>query len=250
MPPEALGPVMPPKPRDPAVDYATLGEFLAVLSYPVRLELLSLLRFPHTLSELKLAPHKHAPGSEPRVASRQTIHNHLAKLEDADLVRAETVERGGRAMPQYTVNPPRLYAVLEDLRQVCTIYAGKGLATDATGTLAARDAGEEPKGPRLVLVHGLYEGKWFPLDARTSAEGRWLVGRKRGLPVALDYDPFVSLEHAVVQARGGDFVVTDLPSSKNGTAVNWRTLPAGGSRVLRPGDVVGVGRSLLCFAPG
>jgi DNA-binding transcriptional ArsR family regulator len=222
---------------------------LAVLSYPVRLELLGLLRFPHTLSELRLAPHRPAPGAETRIASRQSIHTHLAKLEDADLVRRRVVEQGGRKVPQFVVNPTRLYAVLEDLRRLSTIYAGKGLASDVTGTLPAEEHGEEPRGPRLVLVHGVYEGKWFPLDARLAQDGRWPIGRKRGLAVSLDYDPFVSLEHAVVAPRGGDFVVTDLPSSKNGTAVNWRQLPPGGSRVLRPGDVVGVGRSLLCFAP-
>lgn len=67
------------------------------------------------------------------------------------------------------------------------------------------------------------------------------------MAVCLDYDPYVSLENAAVARAGDGFDVSDLPQSKNGTAVNWEVLPKGGRRELRPGDLIGVGRSLLLF---
>ena len=50
----------------------------------------------------------------------------------------------------------------------------------------------------------------------------------------------------IAQDRKG-FVIRDAPESKNGTAVNWALLPEGGSQQFKGGDVIGVGRSLLCF---
>ena len=97
-------------------------------------------------------------------------------------------------------------------------------------------------------MHGVYEGKAFALDRASAQDGRWVIGRKRGLAVALDYDPFVSTENAATTHQGGRYAVTDL-GSKNGTSVNWTPLPSGGSRVLKPGEVIGVGRSLLSFLP-
>lgn len=233
------------------VDYAALAEFLSALAYPARLELLRILRFPHIASEIRLAPLRVEPGTNPdRVASKQTIQAHLDKLVDADLVRVEPAPAGARPANVYSVNSQRVYAVTEDLRKVSTMYAGRGSVGDATGTLsgAPRDA-REASGPRLVLVHGLYEGKSYRLDPSTSVAGRWVIGRRRDVAVPLDYDPYVSLENTEVRVEQGRVVVEDLPDSKNGTTVNWEVLPKGRARILRPADVVGVGRSLLVFAP-
>lgn len=240
---------VPERTRRVPVDYASLAEFLAALAYPARLELLDRLRFPHTLSEIRLAARRGPDdGGEERVAARQTVQGHLDKLAEAGLVELDRVERDGREMPTYVVSPPKLYAITEELRRLSTMYAGTGGTGDATGTLVSGAPAEEATGPRLVLVHGVYEGKVYPLDKATAVEGRWTIGRKRGLPVALDYDPFVSLENAHVEKRAGRFVLIDEPRSKNGTSVNWRLLPPGGSRALKPGDIVGVGRTLLAYA--
>jgi hypothetical protein len=232
--------------RQTPVDYTTLAEFLGALSYPVRLELLDALRFPHTLSEIKLPARQRSSGEPGRPAARQTVQQHLDRLVEARLVRAEPIQREGRTMPTYVVNPPKLYELLEELRRLSTTYAGRGFAADATGTLGSAPQAEEVKGPRLVLVHGVYEGKAFPLDAASRKDGKWLIGRKRDLAVPLDYDPFISLENSAVREEAGRFFVEDL-GSKNGTSVNWTVLPKGVSRQLRPGYVLGVGRSLLGF---
>ncbi len=74
----------------------------------------------------------------------------------------------------------------------------------------------------------------------------WAVGRKPGLPVSLEYDPYVSLVNSEVLPVGDRYLLADLGSSKNGTWLNWR--PVGAEPVpLTQGDVIGVGRSLLVF---
>lgn len=230
-------------------DWDTLAEFLDALSYPLRLELLHVLRFPHTLSEIKVAPHRVEAGGNPeRPAAKQTVVGHREKLVDAGLVRTAQVERGGKSVPVYEVNPQRLYGLTEDLRRLSVIYAGHGRADDQTGTLGAAPArAERLRGPRVVLVHGVYEGKAYRLDPRTRGPDGWVIGRKADAAVSLDYDPYVSLQNSTIEERGREHVITDLEESKNGTLVNWEPMPRGSSRELESGDVIGVGRSLLLF---
>lgn len=232
------------------VDYAGLAESLAALSYPARLELLDHLRFPHAVSEVRLSPLRSAPGENPeRASSKQAVQAHVDKLVDAGLVRMELADTEGRAAHRYTVNLQSLYAVVEELRRLSVRYAGRGAVGDATGTMVASEAPPVAKGVRLVLVHGVYEGKSFPLTDETAVDGAWTIGRQRGLPIALDYDPFVSALHARITRSGAHFALADLPESKNGTSVNWEMLGKAERRTLRPADVIGVGRSLLTFVP-
>lgn len=235
--------------REPTVDYATLAEFLTAIGYPLRLELLEVLRFPHTLSEIRVHPHRREGGkATERPAARQTVQGHLDTLVKADLLRVERPEGGGRNAPSYVVNSLKLYELVEELRRLVVRYAGRGPPGEATGTLSPAAELEAEEGPRVVLVHGLYEGKSFPLDEASVREGRWVVGRRRDAAVSLEYDPFVSSENAALSEQDGAYAVTDL-GSKNGTSVNWWRLPKGASRALRSGDVIGVGRSLLVFVP-
>ena len=235
-----------PASRHP-VDYELLAELLAALAYPTRLELLGKLRFPHTLSEIRVSPAKVAKGENPdRPAAKQTVQRHLDKLLEADLIQAGTVERQGREMPQYTANPARLYAVLEELRSLIVRYAGLGLSPEHTATLEGGAAREKVTGPRLVLVHGVYEGRAYPLDRGAMRDGAWTIGRAQDVAISLDYDPFVSTESAEITRGPGGFVLTDL-GSKNGTWLNWELLRDGEERPLEPGDIIGVGRSLLSY---
>jgi predicted component of type VI protein secretion system len=70
------------------------------------------------------------------------------------------------------------------------------------------------------------------------------VGRAPACEVQLDYDPYLSGEHCSLERAGEGFAVRDA-GSRNGTWVNWVQLPRRGAQVLKPGDVLGVGRSLL-----
>jgi pSer/pThr/pTyr-binding forkhead associated (FHA) protein len=68
------------------------------------------------------------------------------------------------------------------------------------------------------------------------------IGREEGNILRLN-DERVSRFHAKVQFDNGEIILTDLEST-NGTRVNGNVIQI---RRLRPGDRVGVGRSLLLF---
>src|SRR5215210_3179084 len=68
------------------------------------------------------------------------------------------------------------------------------------------------------------------------------IGREEGNVLRLN-DERVSRYHAKVQFDDGEIILTDLEST-NGTRVNGNVIQI---RRLRPGDRIGVGRSLLLF---
>ena len=68
------------------------------------------------------------------------------------------------------------------------------------------------------------------------------IGREEGNLLRLN-DERVSRYHAKIQCDNGEIILTDLEST-NGTRVNGNVVQI---RRLRPGDCVGVGRSLLLF---
>jgi pSer/pThr/pTyr-binding forkhead associated (FHA) protein len=93
------------------------------------------------------------------------------------------------------------------------------------------------------MVHGNKAGVSFRLG---SKEGPSTIGRDGDRTVCVDYDPFVSNRHAEIHLRQGQWALVDTFST-NGTFLNWERLPRGGEVPLRPGDVVGVGKSLFVF---
>jgi pSer/pThr/pTyr-binding forkhead associated (FHA) protein len=99
-----------------------------------------------------------------------------------------------------------------------------------------------------------------PLEERARAraqtallllDGRRLVvgpagvtlGRSRQCDVVLS-DANVSREHAEIRPRGGSWVLTDLGST-NGSRLNGRAVE--GSEVLKPGDDIELGATVLRF---
>jgi predicted component of type VI protein secretion system len=68
------------------------------------------------------------------------------------------------------------------------------------------------------------------------------IGREEGNQLRLN-DERVSRYHAKIQQDNGDVILTDLEST-NGTRVNGNAVQI---RRLRPGDRIGVGRSVLLF---
>ena len=69
------------------------------------------------------------------------------------------------------------------------------------------------------------------------------LGRSRQSDIVLE-DPNVSRRHAEIRPRGGSWVLTDLGST-NGSRVNGRRVE--GSEVVRPGDEIELGSTLLTF---
>jgi Protein of unknown function (DUF3662)/FHA domain len=88
--------------------------------------------------------------------------------------------------------------------------------------------------------------------ASLTVEGRRVVigpqgatiGRGRQADVVLN-DPNVSRKHAEIRPRGGSWVVADLGST-NGSQLNGRRID--GPEVLRPGDEIELGASVMTFS--
>ena len=87
------------------------------------------------------------------------------------------------------------------------------------------------------VLEGIDKGRVFR-DLPTPVT----IGREEGNVLRLN-DERVSRFHAKVQFDNDDVILTDLEST-NGTRVNGNVVQI---RRLRPGDRIGVGRSLLLF---
>ena len=176
------------------------------------------------------------------------MRDHLAKLRAIGVLTVERVERDGNVLDEYVLNHQKLFAIVEELRMLGELRARE--APPAQPTIGASPAAPAmpERGPRLVLVRGQGEGRVFALKKENLTAGRgWLVGRKLGLAVSLDYDPFVSSENAEIMLTGSGYRIHDIKASRNGTLVNFEPVPAGGSAPLQHGDVVSVGRTHLVF---
>jgi hypothetical protein len=69
------------------------------------------------------------------------------------------------------------------------------------------------------------------------------MGRSRQCEVMVD-DPNVSRAHAEIRPRGGSWVLADLGST-NGSRLNGRRVE--GPEVLKPGDEIEIGTSIIAF---
>jgi len=237
---------------DEPPEFERLAEYLKALGNPNRLALLHALRAPRMVSDLELHPEQTREGENPeRPISHQAVREHLAKLRAIGVVAVQRTERDGSIVDEYVLNHQKLFAIVEELRQLGELRAQEQWAP--LPTIAAQRPTEPSRdqGPRFVLVRGQAEGRVFPLRKETlSADRGWILGRKRGLAVSLDYDPFVSSENAEVLLNGHGFTLLDLRSSRNGTSLNFKPLPRGSSAPLRDGDIVSVGRTNLVFRAG
>lgn len=240
---------MEPEPRGRAgahPDFAKLARYLEALASPARLELLHLLRMPRTVGDIRLRPTDGDALRPDRAITRQGVRKHLAKLEEAGVI---TVNRPrGATSEEYLLNHQMLFALVEELRRVTQLAPTVSPVPAATMTGGLHGTSARPTGTRIVVVHGSREGQTFPLEDRTLAQDkRWVLGRRRGLAVSLDHDPFVSQQHAEIVPAGQGYELRDLRTNKNGTELNWEALPRGGAAPLETGDVIGVGRTLLLF---
>lgn len=228
----------------PASD-GPLIEALGALASPVRLALLRELRAPKTLREIDVrAPA--GPDQPARPLARQTIKEHLDRLVQIGVVVAHEAQRPYGATVEYAINHQSLFALAEEFRELARLRP----VHEPVAPTVRKEAAPRPfsiQGPCLVLVKGLDEGRTFSLLPSKARAALWTVGRRRGAEVPLDFDPFVSSEHASIVHEGQAYHVVDLPESRNGTFLNFQPLDKGGRRVLSNGDLIGVGRSLLMF---
>lgn len=223
-----------------------LSRSLNALAHPSRLALLRQLRTPKTLREIQLR--SQAPDEAGRSISRQAVREHLDRLIAIGVVHARETQRDYGETTEYSLNHQSLFAIAEEFRGLARL---RPATEPIAATVERRPGSPEPErsdGPCLVLVKGLDEGRSFSLPAPAGGGRRqWSIGRRRGLEVSLDFDPFVSTENALVVLENGRYYVQDLPDSRNGTTLNFHALSKGEKRELRVSDVIGVGRTLLMF---
>jgi pSer/pThr/pTyr-binding forkhead associated (FHA) protein len=95
---------------------------------------------------------------------------------------------------------------------------------------------------QLIVTTGAQEGSTIPLLVNKVTVGR--ATSKADWEIALQ-DPAVSRPHAQLQFIDGVWMITDLGSA-NGTIVNG-TLIADKGRMLRDGDIIAFGATLVLF---
>lgn len=218
-------------------DFDELESNLRVVGTSARMRMLHQLRSPKRVTDLRV-PAK-ARGGEPgaRLMARQSVAEHLQQMVELGVVKR--TEEDAR---DYVVNAPRFYQIVEEFRRVGSVLARGQLDLDVTVVApGALPEARMPEGLRLVIVHGLLEGKSFPLEGPEGTE--WTIGRGDSA-VSLDYDPYVSMHNSTITAIEEGLIVHDA-DSRNGTWVDWRRLDPGKAQVVKPGSVIGVGRSLM-----
>ncbi len=228
--------------------FDALAAHLAILASATRLELLHALRRPKLLHEIRvgasLAREDERPG---RPLSRQTVAHHLDQLARAGLVR-RVPGAGGRSGDAFVLSHERLFALVHEMRALARLRPGAGEAPAAGETMPDQelDAPVQVPRPRLVVAFGRDDGAAFGLGG--PAEASWRIGRGARCEVRLDYDAFLSAEHAILARRPDGFVLRDA-GSKNGTWVNWEKVRPATERRLDAGDLVLVGRTVLALQP-
>jgi hypothetical protein len=116
----------------------------------------------------------------------------------------------------------------EPVGRTMVFSAAQRLAEPLEETAAVRQQ-------RALLIYG---GRRLMVGPRGAT-----LGRSRECEIVID-DPNASRRHAELRPRGGGWIITDLGST-NGTRVNGRTVQA--SEVVRPGDEIEIGASLITF---
>jgi pSer/pThr/pTyr-binding forkhead associated (FHA) protein len=101
---------------------------------------------------------------------------------------------------------------------------------------------------RPFLVYRNAENQQVILRVEVGTTELW-VGRREVADVRLDFDEEVSGLHAQIEFIGGDGTLVDDGLSRNGSFVNGERVR--GRKLLRDGDVLRFGRSLVLFrSPG
>lgn len=235
----------PDRDNDPRPDWdevtGDLVDSLEAIAYPNRFKLLTELKEPRAIGDIKLtATVDH--GNPDRVITREGVRHHMKKLRDAGFVKARTARGRGQTEHEYVVDRTRLYELSEALRDLPlkqragTWDAWENLTWDTP-----------VKGcPNLTVVHGSRIGESFPLRGGSREEERgWIIGRNEDVEINLDWDACVDDQAAEIHRGEEGFEVIDLRSAKRRVVVNGEALDRGERVGIGPGDVISVGRSVL-----
>lgn len=213
-------------------DLVRLAKEAGQLSNVARLALLRNLYTPRTVADVSALL-----GTDPA-----RVEQDLRALEADGWIKPSGDGPGARRA--YVLAKNRWFEFVEGLRRVASGDPGAERAPlfETVGVLQVSRPSLIFAGPALIVAQGLHPGQ----VRRLAPPGPWAIGRDEGLFLTLDYDPFVSTRHVEVREQAGQHLLMDL-SSRNGTFHNWERLPRGGQAPLKPGDVVGVGKTMLVY---
>lgn len=218
----------------------SLAELFATIGNPTRLRILRSLTEPRAMNEITVKGHR---ADAAQVVARQTVRTHLDQLLAKGFVVARPNPAASARGLDYVVNHQAFSALAEEVRNLARMrpVVEPSLPTSKLGASPTT----RTEGPRLLVTRGLHEGRLVPLGAPRPRS--WVVGRRRDVDVALDYDPFISSENSLIDFDGDRYWLADVPGSRNGTHVNQRRLMETERHELRHGDLIEVGRSALLF---
>jgi DNA-binding transcriptional ArsR family regulator len=206
-----------------------LAEMLGAIANPLRLRLVRRLQRPAFIPDL----------TKEFGMTRQAIKKHLDELASAGLVESAMRRRGTMPASQFFTDPTSFFTLREMVSDLGLTEATAALPR-VTRVAAGGNAARQPGGAGLLMVHGDLAGRWFSLEGRSTC----VVGRDAKADVSLGYDGYASGRHAMLQAEGTGWRLTDLHST-NGTRLNFLRLPRGGAAALAHGDIVSIGRTHL-----
>jgi DNA-binding transcriptional ArsR family regulator len=220
----------------------TMGTIMRCLGNPVRLHILRQLATPRQVGEIKVAPHRKEQGHSPRRSmSRASVQAHLEQLIQVGAVRALSAIRDGRSVTLYAVDRRQLFALTQELHDLARMQSPEEAVSD--GTAPAPTAPAVLKGPRMTFINGPWEGQDIPL----TGEGPWSIGRAAANDISMPYDPYLSSKNSEIHRGEFTYSIRNLASARNGTSLNWEVLNPEAPASIVPGDVIGVGRTLLLF---
>lgn len=215
-----------------------LAADLEALAHPFRIRLLDLLTRPCYGEEI----------AEALGTSRQAALRHVERLVERGFVRTLNGRRASGPVVEYQVVPQRLVALGVTLGEFGRLAPQGGPQVrrrDATMEFPAHqgEAAAAHPGGQLLVLSGPLAGRRILV---ADAGGRVTLGRDPENDLALANDPFVSGRHAEIEVSAGAADLIDAFSA-NGTFVNLGRVPRGGRVPLAPGDVIGVGHTLIAY---
>lgn len=229
-------------------DFARMGNILKALGSPARLELLQALKTPKSLAEIRIRPSRKEGDKQPdRLMSNVAVRHHLEQLLEIGAVEHKVQTRDGRDIDHYQVNQRQLFAITEELRRISRIRGDADWVSDGTMPGAPSPKVAKKQGVRLTVLNGPSEGRVHLLGEAMMSGRPCTIGRRKGSDVALDHDPYVSLDNAAIAHKDGVYFLRDDARSRNGTMLNWSPMAKGDECRLKTGDVIQVGRSHLLF---